>query len=118
MSTKNIESEKSANHSLIDMVEYEAASVVTKFIIRKKTGSISISSFDAGEFLPVKASPFDHVIQIIDGEAEIVLDEKPTKLSTGQVIVVPAHIWHSIKAVRSFKMLSIIIKSGYEDVSL
>lgn len=118
MSMKNIESEKSTNHNLVDMVEYETAAVVTKFIIRKKTGSISISSFDAGEFLPVKASPFDHMIQILDGEAEIVLDEKPAKLSAGQVIVIPAHIWHSIKAIRTFKMLSIIIKSGYEDVSL
>lgn len=118
MSMKNIESEKSTNHRLVDMVKYETGSVVSKFILRKKTGSISISSFDAGEVMPVKASPFDHMIQILDGEAEIVLDEKPTTLSAGQVIVIPAHIWHSMKAKRPFKMLSIIIKGGYEDVSL
>ncbi|SMD32058.1 Cupin domain protein [Reichenbachiella faecimaris] len=115
---KNIELEKSANHRLVDMVEYEPGSVVTKVILRKKTGTITISSFDTGETLPIRASPFDHMIQILDGEAEISIDEKPINLCTGQVIVIPAHIWNSIKAKQQFKMLSIIIKSGYEDVSL
>ena len=115
---QNTEQEKSANYHLVDMIKYEAGSVVTKFIIRKKTGSISISSFDAGEVLPIRASPFDHMIQILDGEAEIVMDEKSSMLGTGQIVVVPAHIWHSMKAKKPFKMLSIIIKSGYEDVSL
>ncbi|MDW3210323.1 MAG: cupin domain-containing protein [Reichenbachiella sp.] len=112
------ELEKSANHRLVDMVGYEKGSVVTKFILRKKTGTITISSFDAGQCIPVRASPFDHMIQILEGEAEIIIDEASTTLIAGEATVIPAHIWNSIRAKQAFKMLSIIIKSGYEDVSL
>lgn len=77
-----------------------------------------ISSFDTGEILPAKASPFDNMIQVLDGEAEIIIDNRPVTIETGQTIVIPAHAWNSIGANTRFKMLSTIIKSGYEDVSV
>lgn len=116
--SQNIELEKSVAHRLVDLVDYKPGFAVTKSILRKKSGTITVSSFDAGEHWPVKASPFDNMIQILDGEAEIIIDEKSTTLETGQTIVIPAHMWNSIKANKPFKMLSTIVKSGYEDVSL
>jgi len=115
---KKIELVKSVAHRLVDIVDYVPGSVITKSILKKKSGTITVSSFDAGEIWPVKASPFDNMIQILDGEAEIFIDEKPTTLETGETIVIPAHVWNSIKANKSFKMLSTIVKSGYEDVIL
>lgn len=112
------EIKKSISYQLIDTVDYAPGSVVIKSILRKKTGTVTISSFDAGETLPTKSSPFDNLIQIIDGQAEITVDKKSNKVETGQVIIIPAHTKNSIKARVRFKMLTTIIKSGYEDVSL
>jgi quercetin dioxygenase-like cupin family protein len=112
------EFKNSISHQLVDAVDYASGSVVIKSILRKKTGTVTLSSFDAGETLPTKTSPFDNLIQIIDGEAEITVDEISNKVVTGQVIIIPAHIKNSIKASMRFKMLTTIIKSGYEDVNL
>lgn len=116
--SKKIELEKSVVIDLVDIVAYVSGSVISKSILRKKSGTITVSSFDAGEIWPVKASPFDNMIQILDGEADIIIDDKLTTLRKGQTIVIPAHVWNSIKANEPFKMVSIIIKSGYEDVTL
>jgi quercetin dioxygenase-like cupin family protein len=89
-------------------------SVLSKTIIKKSTGNISIMSFDTGEGLTEKTSPFDTFVQVIDGRAEIVIDEKSHFLETGQCIVIPAHIPNTICANERFKMISTVIKSGYE----
>ena len=91
--------------------------MVIKTIIKKSTGNISAVSFDTGEKLEEKTSPFDTFIQIIDGKAEIIIDGNSQLLETGQSIIIPAHSPNSIKANNRFKMISTIIKSGYEDVS-
>lgn len=71
-------------------------------------------SFDDGEGLSEKTSPFDTFAQIIDGNAEIVIDGKSNLLATGQSIIIPAHTSNTIKANERFKMISTVIKSGYE----
>jgi quercetin dioxygenase-like cupin family protein len=109
-----IEIEKSKKHILIEMIDYVAHSVVTKTIIRKTTGNISIVAIDAGETLAEKISPFDTYLQIIEGKAEVVIDEKSNMLQTGQAIIIPAHASNVVKASERFKMISTIIKSGYE----
>jgi quercetin dioxygenase-like cupin family protein len=109
-----IEIEKSKKHILIEMIEYVPHSVVTKTIIRKTTGNISIVAIDAGETLAEKISPFDTYLQIIEGKAEVVIDEKSNMLQTGQAIIIPAHASNVVKASERFKMISTIIKSGYE----
>ncbi|KZS42985.1 cupin [Aquimarina aggregata] len=115
---KNSELEKSCTHALTDTVDYIPGSVVMKAILKKKTGTVTILSFDTGEALPPKISPFDSLIQIIDGEAEIIINEKSCTIETGQVIIIPAHAKNVVKANKRFKMLSTIIKSGYEDMSI
>jgi len=110
--------EKTSIHRLIDLVDYVTGSVVVKSIMNKKTGTVTMSAFDIGEGLQSKSSPFDCLIQIIDGEAEIVIDDISSKIEAGQVIIIPAHVKNRVKANTRFKMLSTIIKSGYEDISL
>ncbi len=115
---ENTELAPSKPHQLVDVVDYALGSVVIKSILRKKTGTVTVSSFDTGEALLAKSSPFDNLIQIIDGEAEIIIDEESNTVETGQVIVIPAHAKNRIKANTRFKMLSTVVKSGYEDISL
>ena len=89
--------------------------MVSKTIIKKVTGNVTASSFDAGEELDEKRSPFDTYIQIIDGVAEITVDKKKFKLKLGDGMVIPAHSTHHFNANEQFKMISTVIKSGYED---
>lgn len=109
------ELQKSRAHIIVEIIEYIPNSVVSRTIIKKTTGNVTVSSFDAGEELAEKTSPFDTFIQIIDGSAEVVIDEKKFELILGEGIVVPAHARHCINAAKQFKMISTVIKSGYED---
>lgn len=108
------EIEKSKSHILIEIIKYVPNSVVTKTIIRKITGNISVVAIDTGEALAEKISPFDTFIQIIEGAAEVIIDEKPNLLQTGQAIIIPAHASNIVKANERFKMISTVIKSGFE----
>ena len=110
-----LEVEKSKSHIIVEIIEYIAQAVVSKTIIKKTTGNITVSSFDAGEELAEKTSPFDTYIQIIDGTAEIVISKILYKLRLGEGIVIPAHAPHFFNANEQFKMISTTIKSGYED---
>src|SRR5690349_12069827 len=103
-----IEIEKSNAHIIVEIIEYVPNAVVSKTIIKKTTGNITISSFDAGEELAEKTSPFDNYIQIIDGTAELTIDKEIFKLSLGQGIVIPAHASHCFNANEQFKMISTI----------
>jgi len=106
--------EKSKAHFIVEIIEYMANSVISKTILKKSTGNISVMSFDSGEGLTEKISPFDTFIQIIEGRAEIVIDKQTSTLDTGQGIIIPAHSSNYIKPNGRFKMISTIIKSGYE----
>jgi quercetin dioxygenase-like cupin family protein len=112
------EIEKSKTHILIEIIEYVPNSVVTKTIIRKTTGNISVVAIDIGEVLAEKISPFDTFIQIIEGKAEVVIDGKSKMVQIGQAIIIPAHTSNSVRANEKFKMISTIIKSGYEESSI
>lgn len=112
------EVEKSKMHILIEIIEYVPNSVVTKTIIRKTTGNVSVIAIDTGETLAEKISPYDTFVQIIDGNAEVVIDNKLNLLKTGEAIIIPAHISHAVKANERFKMISTIIKSGYEEAAI
>ena len=106
--------EKSSAHIIVEIIEYMTNAVVIKTIIKKSTGTISIMSFDSGEGLQEKTSPFDSFAQIIEGQAEIVIDTVSNLLKTGQGIVIPAHAPNFIKPNGRFKMILTVIKSGYE----
>ena len=113
--TPKTEIEKSKAHIIVEIIEYIPHAVVSKTIIKKTTGNITVTSFDTGEELEEKTSPFDTYVQIIDGVAEVVIDEKDYLLRTGDGIVIPAHAPHCFNANEQFKMISTVIKSGYED---
>jgi quercetin dioxygenase-like cupin family protein len=112
--TVPVELEKSMSHIIVEIIEYMANAVVTKTIIKKSTGNISVMSFDSGEGLTEKTSPFDTFSQIIEGKAEIVIDKVSHILGAGEGIIVPAHSPNFIKPNGRFKMIQTIIKSGYE----
>ncbi len=100
---------------VVEIIEYMPNAVVSKTIIKKATGNVTVSSLDAGEELAEKTSPFDTFVQIIDGTAELNINNKMYELKLGEGIVIPAHAKHHFNANVQFKMISTVIKSGYED---
>jgi quercetin dioxygenase-like cupin family protein len=110
----NAELQKSQSYIIVEIIEYIPNSVVSKTIIKKSTGNVTVMSFDKGEGLSEKISPFDTFVQIIEGKADIVIDKISHILNTGQGIIIPAHSPNLIKPNGRFKMISTVIKSGYE----
>lgn len=108
------ELEKAKSHIIVEIIEYVPNSVVSKTIIKKSSGNISVMSFDSGEGLTEKTSPFETFAQIIEGKAEIVIDKISNLLVSGQGIIIPAHTPHFINPNGRFKMILTIIKSVYE----
>ena len=113
--TDTVELEKSKALIIVEIIEYMPNAVVSKTIIKKTTGNITVSSFDAGEELAEKLSPFDTFIQIIDGTAELTINDRQYNLKLGGGIVIPAHTRHHFKRQCTVsKMISTVIKNGYE----
>lgn len=112
---RTVELEKSKAHIIVAIIEYVPNAVVSKTIIKKTTGNVTVLSLDAGEELGQKISPFDTYIQIIDGAAELTINDKKYKLALGEGIIIPAHASHKFNANEQFKMIATTIKSGYEE---
>ncbi len=102
---------KGKKFSFADSIAYAEKSVVSKHVLKKETGNISLMSFDSGEGLTEHTSPFDAVVHIVDGKADIVIDGVSNILETGDTIILPANIPHSLSAVEKFKMVLIMIRS-------
>lgn len=96
---------------LSDRVAYQKGSVVSQEVVAKKTGSVTVFAFDAGQGLSEHTAPFDALVEIIDGEAEITVSGKTVTARTGELVIMPAGEPHSLKAVKCFKMLLIMIRS-------
>jgi len=92
-----------------DLIAYQEGSVVSRMIVYKKTGTITLFAFDAGEGLSEHTAPFDAIASIIDGEAEITIDKKEFHLTEGQMIVMPADKPHALHASQRFKMMLTMI---------
>src|SRR4051812_36105991 len=107
---ENKEVEKSKVHLVLEILKYVPNAVLSKTILNKLTGNVTVSSFDTGECFSEKISPFDTFIQIIDGKAEVIIDGESKMLNTGDGIIVPAHLSNSIRANERFKMISTVIK--------
>ena len=110
-----LELQKYKVYSIIEILKYAPDSVLNKTIIKRTTGNITVSSFDAGQGLTEKTSSFDIYIQVIEGTAGLIISEKKYKIKTGDGIIIPAHSKHGFIAMKRFKMISTIIKSGYEE---
>ena len=111
----NKELEKSKPHIIVEILEYVPSSILIRTIIKKTTGNITATAVDAGEELGEKTSPFDTFVQIIDGAAQLDIGNKRYKIKLGEGIIIPAHSPHCFHANEQFKMISTIIKSGYEE---
>ena len=96
---------------LRDFVEYSSGSVVSKTVVDKKAGTLTLFAFDAGQGLSEHTAPYDAVVQVLDGEAEVVIGGASTTVKTGQMIVMPANVPHALRAVVRFKMLLTMIRS-------
>jgi len=94
-----------------DLVNYDKGAVVSRTILQKKTGTVTIFSFDKGQGLSEHTAPFDAMVEILDGEAEIFIAGKPHKVKAGEFIIMPANKPHSLKAVKKFKMELIMIRA-------
>jgi len=111
---KNSDVDKAKRFLIADLIDYIPKAVVMKTILYKSTGNVTAISFDSGQYLPENVSPFDTLIQIIEGRAEILINDNLLMLETGESIIVPAHSKSSITANKRLKMISTVIKSGYE----
>ena len=105
------EIEKLKTHVIVEIIEYVPNSVVSKTILRKTTGNVTVSSFALGEELAERISPYDNYIQIIDGSAEIIIREKKYTLRLGEGMIIPANAPYCFNALVQFKVISTIIKS-------
>jgi len=105
------EFEKAKVFSFNDSVEYASGGILSKTVLKKETGNISLFSFARGEALSEHTAPFDAMIQVVDGKGEVIIGGKSFILETGQTIIMPASIPHAVKAVERFKMVLTMIKS-------
>jgi quercetin dioxygenase-like cupin family protein len=103
--------EKTESENLADLLNYQPGSVVSRVLLKKNTGNITVFAFDKGEGLSEHTAPFDAYVQILDGEAEITISSKPCSVKTGEFIIMPANEPHALKAVTQFKMLLVMLKS-------
>lgn len=110
----NGELAKATPHIVVEIIEYVDNAIVRKMILKKSTGNVTAMSFDCGEELSDKISPFDNFIQIIDGVAELTINKEVYQLKLGNGIIIPAHAPHAFNAKEKFKIISTVIKSGYE----
>lgn len=96
---------------LRNAVDYSRGSVVSKTIIDKKSGTVTLFAFDEGQKLSEHTTPFDALVLIIEGKAEIIIDQKTHRVDSGSMILMPAHKPHAVNASEKFKMLLIMIKN-------
>lgn len=98
-------------NSLTDMVVYQQDAVVSKTILKKNTGTVTLFAFDAGQGLSEHTAPFDAMVQVLDGEVEITISGKPYTLKQGDFIVMPANEPHALMGIKRFKMMLTMIRS-------
>ena len=95
---------------LAGLVNYQDGAVVSKEIIKKKEGTVTVFAFDEGQGLSEHTAPFDALVYVVDGKVEITIDGKPSRLKAGDMIIMPANKPHALKAIERFKMMLVMIK--------
>lgn len=96
--------------NLEEMVEYSSGGVISKQVLKNQSGNITLFSFDKGQGLTEHTAPFDAVVQVLDGEAQIIIGGNPNIVRKGESIIMPANVSHALQAVEQFKMLLTMIK--------
>jgi len=95
---------------LVDQVDYQDDSIVSQQIVKSDEGNVTLFAFDQGQGLSEHTTPFDALVQVLDGEAEITIAGKPLKLKEGDAVIMPASQPHAVKALSRFKMLLTMIR--------
>lgn len=95
-----------------ESIDYSDGGIISKTILKKQTGNISLFSFDKGESLSEHTAPFDAMITVVDGTGEVIIGGKSYILSEGQSIIMPGNVTHAVNAVEKFKMVLTMIKSS------
>lgn len=93
-----------------ELVEYQKGAVVSRTLINKPAGTVTLFSFDKGEGLSEHTAPYDALVQILDGRAEIIIGGEPHTLGKGEMVIMPADITHALRAVNRFKMMLVMVK--------
>lgn len=101
---------KGAKFNFATEVDYSNGGIVSKNVLKRPTGNISLFAFDKGEGLSEHTAPFDAVVQVIEGKARIIIGGNPHDLVTGETIIMPANITHALQATERFKMVLTMIK--------
>ena len=98
-------------NKLIDMVAYQEGSVVSRTITDQKSGTVTLFAFDEGQGLSEHTAPFDALVFIVDGEAEVTIAGGPLRLKQGEMVIMPANKPHALRAIKKFKMMLTMIRS-------
>jgi len=106
-----IEFPKGLTFNFIKEIDYAERAIISKIVLKKETGNVTLFSFDKGQNLSEHTAPFDAMVQVIEGTAEILIDKQAFILNQGECIVMPAGIPHAVNAVERFKMVLTMIKS-------
>ncbi|MGA3060819.1 MAG: cupin domain-containing protein [Candidatus Bathyarchaeia archaeon] len=96
---------------MISLAEYQEGSIVSRTLIDKKAGTVTFFAFDEGQGLSEHVAPYDALVSVLDGEAEVTMSEKIYHVKEGEMIILPANKPHALKAIRKFKMMLIMIKA-------
>lgn len=96
---------------ITDWSDYQKGSIVSRKIIQKQTGNVTFFAFDKGEALSEHVSPYDALVCVVDGEAEVIVSGNPFRVKAGEMILMPANLPHALKAMNQFKMLLIMVRS-------
>jgi quercetin dioxygenase-like cupin family protein len=96
---------------VVELAGYQEGSVVSRILVRRSTGNVTLFAFDEGQELSEHTAPFDALVHVLEGKAEIVIAGKPFHLGAGEVILMPANQPHALRATSRFKMLLIMIRS-------
>ena len=97
--------------TLKDLIDYQEGAVVSRTIIDKKAGTVTLFAFDESQGLSEHTAPYDALVYLLDGEADVVISGKPVRLKKGEITIMPANEPHALKAVTRFKMLLTMIRS-------
>ncbi len=107
----NVEDLSSKASNLSELITYQPGSVVSRQLIKKSTGNVTLFAFDKGEGLSEHTAPFDALVSLLEGSAEIIISGKSYHLRQGEMIILPATQPHALKATEKFKMMLVMIRS-------
>jgi quercetin dioxygenase-like cupin family protein len=96
---------------LVDLADYQTGAIVSRTVIDKKTGSVTFFAFDEGQGLSEHTAPYDALVYLLDGDAEITISGRALRLAAGEMVIMPANAPHALRATKRFKMLLTMVRS-------